>query len=145
MVDHQRDRRGERRVGGQFGERAPVGGRVRDQDVVGHAGADQPDRLGQRERHHAAPPGAGQRPRSSSARHAHRLAGDPDRLAAGPVGQRGGVGVEGGEVDHGVRRVEVGGRPVEALLQGNSVDDHASTVTRSPPMRNTCCRSRVRA
>ena len=115
-VDHQGDRRGERRVGGQLGERRPVRGRVRDQHVVGDAGADQPDRLGQGERHHAVPAGSAEHPAEQLAA-ADRLAGHPDRLAAGAGGQRGGVGVEGGEVDHRERRVEVGGRPVEALAQ----------------------------
>ncbi len=49
---------------------------------------------------------------------AHRLAGDPQRLAGGAGDQRVGVGVEGGEVDDRERRVEVRGRPVEAFPLG---------------------------
>ena len=70
------------------------------------AGADQPDRLGQGVRHDAVPAGPGQHPFEQRAA-AHRLAGDPDRLAAGAGGQRGGVGVEGGQVDDRERRLEV--------------------------------------
>ena len=90
-----------------------------------HTGCDQPDRLGQGVRHHAVPAGPGQHPFEQGAA-AHRLAGDPERFAAGAGRQRGGVGVEGGQVDHGERRLEVRGGAVEASLQIGAFGDHAS-------------------
>ena len=54
----------------------------------GHAG--EPQRLGQRERHDAGEPGPARTTLEQGAA-AHRLAGDPDRLAAGPADQLGGV------------------------------------------------------
>ena len=56
--------------------------------------------------------------RSISARHAHGLRRQPDRLAARAAQQVGGVGVEGVEVDDRERRVQAGGRGVEPLAFG---------------------------
>ena len=99
-------------VRGELGQGGAVGGRVGDHDVVRHAGAHEPDRLRQREREHAVEPGAGQGPGDQLA-DADRLAGDPDRHAAGPVQQVGRVGVERVQVDHGERWVEGRRRGVE--------------------------------
>jgi hypothetical protein len=110
-VDRDRDARPGCVVGRQRPQRRPVGGRVRDQQVVAEADRVQPDRLGQRIAHNAPVSWLGQGALDQAAA-AERLAHHPDGHPAGPSHQVPGVTVERGKVNHGERRVKIGGRPV---------------------------------
>ena len=111
-VDHDRDGGQRGGVRGQLGVGGAVGRGVGHDDVV-EALPCQPQRLRQREAQDALVARQAQHFLQQSPA-AHRLAGHADRLARGAPGQILGVGVERVEVDGGERRLEGGGRGVEA-------------------------------
>ena len=85
-VDHERDRGGAAaRTAASSAQRGPVGGRVADQDVVADARSRR-SQIASGSVYAITPcqPGRASTSREHLAA-AHRLAGDPDRLAGGPV------------------------------------------------------------
>ena len=84
----------------------------------------------------------GSRPGEHPAQHrpaAHRLAGHADRRPGGPAYQVLGVRVERVEVEHGERRVEVGGRPVQPgpLVVGGRSGAHGRQHRGGPAGRSS--------
>ncbi len=110
VVDHDGDGGGQFGVARELGEPGAVGGGVGQQHVL-EPRPGQPDRLGEGVRHDPGETGPGQDPFEERAA-ADGLAGDADRLAAGPADEIVGVGVERGEIDDGQGRVEMRGGPV---------------------------------
>ena len=115
-VHHEGDRRGQAGVRGELAQGGAVRGRVCHQRVVRQPGADQPDGLGQRERHHAAPARGGERALEEGAA-ADGLAGNAEGLSGGPADERGGVRIERSKIDDRERRVEVRGGLVQAFAE----------------------------
>ncbi len=128
VVDHHGHGRGEFRVGGQLGVPGAVRRRIGEQHVL-ETGARQPQGLGQRERHDAreAVPGQGPFQQRTAAQ---GLAGDPDRLAAGPAEQVVRVGVEGLQVHDRHGGVQMGGGPVVAGPVGGACGHDGSLPDR---------------
>jgi hypothetical protein len=119
-VDHQRDavaRRAQRRA---------VDRRIGDHHVL----AAQPLRLGEREGQQAAEPGAQRAVDQRAA--ANRLRRQADALAPGAPQQVARIGVEGLEIDHRERRLEVRCGGFKSGLQG---------VARYPPCASLECRA----
>ena len=110
VVDHDGDGGGLFGVSGQFREAGAVGRRVGEQHVV-ETGADQPQGLRQRERHHTREAVLRQHAFQQGPA-AQGLAGHPDRLSPRPADQIVRVGVEGVQVDDRERGVQMGGGPV---------------------------------
>ncbi len=111
VVHHQRDRAAQARICGQLGKRAAVRARVADEDVV-DAEPGEPDRLPQREGHHAGEPRNRQHIVENPS-HPNGLAGEPDRLAVRAPHQVGGVRPQRGNVQGQQWRIEFGGRGIE--------------------------------
>ena len=104
-VDH-RHRRARRLGGGQLdqlGERLAVGGRVGDDDVL-EALPGEEQRLGQGEGEDALEAGVELEDATQDRHRAHRLGGDPDRLAGRLGEHEARVGVQRVEVDEGEGR-----------------------------------------
>ncbi|GDY72744.1 hypothetical protein SAV31267_022290 [Streptomyces avermitilis] len=112
VVHHDGDGGGELGVARQLGEGLAVRRRVGEQDVV-EPGAGEPQGLGERERHDAREAVPGQHAFEQGTA-AYGLAGDADRLAAGPADQVVGVGVESLQVHDRDRGVELSGGPIVA-------------------------------
>ena len=104
----------------QLGQSVAVGRRVGEQEVL-EALRGEPERLGQGEREQPGEPlAAGEDPLQKRPG-AHRLAGQADRLAAGPAGHVGGVRPHRVEIDEGERSLDLGEGPLVAavgLLRG---------------------------
>ena len=105
-----------RAFGGELGERAqraPVGGRVGDEQVLG-AVVGEPQGLGQGEGERAREPGAGEDAFLQGAA-ADGLAREADRLGGGAADEVVGVGPQRVEVDERERRLQLGGGALETF------------------------------
>lgn len=112
-VDHEGHPGGQALVGPEPGERRAVDAGVPDDDVLDLLG--EPQRLGQGVGEDPGVPGGRQgAPHDLAA--PHRLARDPDRGAAGPPDEVGGVRAQRGEVDDGEGGLEVRGGTGEGVV-----------------------------